>query len=167
MAFYQNRRSPWFDKMSETKQWLDEQKETRHQGENIDRPHTKWAFEDNLMVEIKIIEDPQTPLHVGAGHLPDWLGNKKGLFALDTYHDDLCILRCLAVHLGAHRQYNKRQTRELAAKLFRYSNHPAWGRRIHKGHFPLLENNFQQGIAGYEVDDEGNFSLKKLPSRFE
>ena len=77
------------------------------------------------MVEIKIIEDPQAPLHVGAGRLPDWLRNKKGLLALDTYPDDLCILRCLAVHLGAHRQYNERQTRELAAKLFRYANHPA------------------------------------------
>lgn len=96
--------------------------ETRRQGENIDRPDTKWAFEDNLTVEIKIIEDPQAPLHVGAGRLPDWFRNKKGLA---LYPDDLCILTCLAVHLGAHRQYNKRQTRELAAKLFRYANHPA------------------------------------------
>ena len=93
--------------------------ETRRQGENIDRPDTKWAFEDNLIVEIKIIEDPQAPLHVGAGRLPDLFQNKNGLLALDTYPDDLCILRCLAVHLGAYRQYNKRQTCELAAKLFR------------------------------------------------
>ena len=131
------------------------------------RPDTKWAFEDNLIVEIKIIEDPQAPSHVGAGRLPDWFRNKKCLLALDMYPDDLCILRCLAVHLGARRQYNKRQTRELTAKLFRSANHPAWGRKIHKGHFPLLENYFQQGIVGYEVNDEGHFSLKNLPSRFE
>ena len=75
--------------------WLEEQEE---KGENIDRPNTKWAFEDHLVDEIKIIEDPRAPLHVGAGSLPDWLRNKKGLLALDTYPDDFCIFRCLAVH---------------------------------------------------------------------
>jgi len=49
---------------------LEEQEE---KGEHIDRPDTKWAFEDHLVDEIKIIEDPQAPLHFGAGSLPDWL----------------------------------------------------------------------------------------------
>ena len=41
------------------------------------------------------------------------------------------------------------------------------GTRVHKGHFPLIDNHFQQGIAGYEVDEEGTFSLKYLPSCFD
>ena len=56
-AFHNNHRSPLFDKMSEARQWLEEQEEIRREGENIDRPNTKWSFEENLMVMIKIIED--------------------------------------------------------------------------------------------------------------
>ena len=85
MAYYKNHRSPWFDQMSEARQWLEEQEEIRWEGENIDRPGAKWSFEDNLMVEKNIFEDSQTPLHVGVGRLPDWLRNKKDLLALDTY----------------------------------------------------------------------------------
>ena len=44
--------------------WLKEQEENRLKGENIDRPNTKWAFEDHLVDEINIIQDPQAPLHV-------------------------------------------------------------------------------------------------------
>ena len=40
------------------------------------------------MVEVKIIEDLQAPLHIGAGRLPDWLRNKKGLLPLDKYADE-------------------------------------------------------------------------------
>ena len=29
-------------------------------------------------------------------------------------------------------------------------------------HFPLIENHFQQGIVGYEVDKEGIFGLRYL-----
>ena len=38
-------------------------------GEKIEAPTTKWLFEDDLMVEIKVIENSQAPLHVGAGFL--------------------------------------------------------------------------------------------------
>ena len=132
--------------MSEARQWLEEQEEIRWEGENIDRPGAKWSFEDNLMVEKNIFEDSQAPLHVGVGRLPEWLRNKKDLLALDTYADELCISRCLAVYRGAHRQFNTRQTRELAASFF--NNHRIRGVRIHKGHFSLIRNYFQQGIAG-------------------
>ena len=67
---------------------------------------------------MKIIAHPEAPLHVGVGRLPDWLRNKKGMLSLDTYADDLCILRCIAVHRGAHCVYNTRQTRELAVSVF-------------------------------------------------
>lgn len=73
-------------------------KEERLDSENIESPYTKYAFEGYLMVEVKWIEDPQQPLQVGAGLLPDWLRHKKGTFALDNYDDQLCIFRCIAVH---------------------------------------------------------------------
>ena len=41
MGYYQNRRSPWFERLPEARRWLEEQEENRLQGENIDRPDTK------------------------------------------------------------------------------------------------------------------------------
>ena len=57
--------------MSQARLWLEEQEENRLKSENIQRPDTKWVFEANLMIEVKIIEDLQAALHVGAGRLPD------------------------------------------------------------------------------------------------
>ena len=53
--------------MAEAKKWLEEKEENRDHGENIDHPNTKWSFEETLMVEIKIVEDPRAPLDVGVG----------------------------------------------------------------------------------------------------
>lgn len=77
MAYYQNKRSPRFERISQARQWSEEQEENRLQGEKIECLNTKRRFEKNLMVEVKIVEDPEAPLHVGAGRLPDWLRNKK------------------------------------------------------------------------------------------
>lgn len=65
------RGTQWLIIKLEARGWLEEQEENLLQGEDVDRPNTKWSYEDNLMVEIKIIEDPQAPLHVGARGLPD------------------------------------------------------------------------------------------------
>ena len=82
MAYYKNHRSPRFEKMSEVRQWLEGQEKIRHKGENIDHRGRKWSFEGNyLTVEMKVIEDPQAALHVGAGHLPDWLQNQKACWS--------------------------------------------------------------------------------------
>lgn len=84
-----------------------------------ERPNTKWRFEKNLMVEVKIVEDPQAPLHVGAGRLPDWLRNKKDLLALvDMDANEFCIIRCIAVDQGAHPVLNTRRTRESFRSFF-------------------------------------------------
>ena len=150
--------------MSEARLWLEEQEENRLKSENIQRPDTKWVFEANLMIEVKIIEDLQAALHVGAGRLPDWLRNKRSLLALDKYTDVLCIFICIAVHQGANRVRNKRKTRKLAASFFDKHRVRGW---TYKGHFSLIQNHFQQGIAGYEIDAEGALALKYLPSRFD
>ena len=150
--------------MSEARLWLEEQEENRLQSENIERPDTKWVFEANLMVEVKIIEDLQAALHVGAERLPDWLRNKRGLLALDKYADELRIFICIALHQGAHRVRNTRKTLKLAASFF--DKHRVRG-PMYKRHFPLIQNHFQQGIAGYEIDAEGAFALKYLASRFD
>lgn len=137
MAYYKNHRIPRFEKLSEVRQWLEGQEKIRHKDENIDHPDRKWSFEGSyLTVEMKVIEDPQAALHVGAGHLPDWLQNKKNLLELDMYDNNLCIFRSIAVHQGSHQVYNIRQMNDLASSIFN-NNVIRWD-PLHKGHFPLI-----------------------------
>ena len=55
MIYYTNRSSHWFARLSQTQAWLKEQDELRLQGENIDRPDTKWVFEKHLFIDLKVI----------------------------------------------------------------------------------------------------------------
>ena len=143
-VYYKNTNSHWFSKLSQTKLWLQEQEELRLQGERIDRPNTKWVFESTVFVDLKVILDRQ-PLQIGLDRLPDWLRNKRGVISLDTFDDDLCVFRCLAVHLGAD------------------SN----GNVITLQQFHLLERHFKQGIAAYTVTDDGDFVLSYTPSHYD
>ena len=104
-------------------------------------------------------------MRVGVGLLPNWLQHKKGLIALDQYDDELCVFRCIAVHQGAHHRFNTKRARELAESFF--AAHDIPNQKITQRHFPLIEKYFQQGIAAYEINEEGKFALKYLPSRFD
>ena len=112
-----NTNSPWMDRLSKTKAWLQEQEELRFQGAQIDRPNTKWIFQRHMLVDLKVILDRQ-PLQIRLGQLPDWLQNKHEVISLDTYNNNLCIFRCMAVHQGADRRFHTRRARELAQSFF-------------------------------------------------
>ena len=56
-VWYKNINSPWFPRLSETQAWLQEQENIRLQGENIDRPSTKWGFQRHVFVDLKAILD--------------------------------------------------------------------------------------------------------------
>lgn len=71
MAYYQDKR------ISQARQWLEEQEENRLQGEKIERPNTKWRFEKNLMVEVKIVEDPQSTFACWSGALARLASKQK------------------------------------------------------------------------------------------
>ena len=159
MVYYTNTNSPWFGTLSQTKEWLQKQEELRLQGEKIDRPNTKWVFERHLFIDLKVILDRQ-PLQIGLGWLPDWIRNKREVISLDTFNDNLCIFRCMAVHRGANKQFNTRRTRELAQSFF--AAHPKLT-AITSQQFHLLERHFKQGIASYSVTNEGDFVLSYTP----
>ena len=99
-----NPASPWFDKLSQSKQWLGELEESRLQ-QDIQRPDTKWVFEKFVSVDLKAVLDRQ-PLQIGLGRLPPWLRNKHQVIALDKYADALCLFRCMAVFAGARPDKN-------------------------------------------------------------
>ena len=154
--------SPWLDTLTASKNWVKQQEELRF--ENQRRPNTQWAYEKTLMIYVKVILDRQ-PLRIGFGRLPDWLRNKKRVIPLDTFRDNLCLFRCIAVHWGAHVRRNIRRTRELAEAFF--AQHPGLRNRLTDRHLPLLEKHFKQGIAAYTVHPNGDFVLTHLPANYD
>ena len=104
------------------------------------------------------------PLFLGLGRLPDWLRNKHGVLSLDTYEDNLCLFRCIAVHQGATPRRNMRKTRELENSFF--TQRPDLRNRLTDKHLSLLEKHFKQGIAAYEVQPNGDFILTHVPANY-
>ena len=57
-------------------------------------------------------------LLMGCGPLPDWLRNKRCIYALDTIDDNLCVWRCLAIYKRLARgEKNRVQERNRNAAL--------------------------------------------------
>ena len=103
-----------------TREWLQKKEESRLNTDKIERPNTKWSFAGWLQVEVKAVRSKQPML--GNGQLPDWLRNKRGLFALDTYNDNLCLFRCIAVHRGKRPDRCTEKAIELGKKFWVGSN---------------------------------------------
>ena len=116
------------------------------------------------MVYVKVILDHH-PLFLGHGLLPAWLRNKRGVFSLDTYRDNRCLFRCIAVHWGAHARDNMRKTRALEKSFF--AQRPGLRNRLTARHLPLLEKHFKQGIAAYTVQPNGAFVMTHLPANYD
>ena len=68
-----------------------------------------------VQVEVKAIMTNQ-PL-LGTGQLPDWLRQKKGVYALDTFDDNLCLFRCIAVHQGTRPDRCTEKAQQLAREF--------------------------------------------------
>ena len=163
MDFYQViGTSRWFETLAASQAWVSQQEELRL--ENQRRPNTQWSYEKTQMVYVKVILD-RHPLFLGLGRLPDWLRNKRGVLSLDTYRDNRCLFRCIAVHWGAHVRDNMRKTRELEEAFF--AQRPGLRNRLTDKHLPLLEKHFKQGIAAYTVQPNGDFVLAHLPAHYD
>ena len=163
LSYYQNLgSSPWLGTLTASQNWVKQQEELRL--ENQRRPNTQWAYEKTLMLYVKVILD-RPPLFLGLGRLPDWLRNKHEILSLDTFRDNLCLFRCIAVYRGAHVRDNIRRTRELAEAFF--AQRPGLRNRLTDKHLPSLEKHFKQGIAAYTVQPNGDFLLTHLPANYD
>ena len=121
MVFYkQQKGSPWINNFAEAERWLNEQENNRLSLDNIDRPNTKWTFIKFSNIEVKAVIDNQPML--GTGPLPDWLRNLahgRKMVSLDTYGDDMCLWRCIAVYKGARPDRCTQSARQLARGFFK------------------------------------------------
>ena len=88
------------------KEWLTEKDAMRLDMANLPRPNTKWRFQRWVQVEVKAILVEQ--LLLVQGLLPDWLRNKRDLYALDTFDDNMCLFRCIAAPWSKTRPLYKR-----------------------------------------------------------
>ena len=121
MVFYkQQKGSPWINNFAEAERWLNEQENNRLTLDNIDRPNTKWTFIKFSNIEVKAVIENQPML--GTGPLPDWLRNLshgRKMVSLDTYGDDMCLWRCVAVYKGALPDRCTQSARQLARGFFK------------------------------------------------
>ena len=128
ITYYQNKGSPWMKTYADAEEWITAREEIRLDPDNTERPDTKWIFESHFNVDVKVVLDRQ-PL-MGTGPLPDWLHKqanterKQAMVALDSYRDNLCLWRCIAVHKGARSDRSTEAARNLAKSFYKLKNTP-------------------------------------------
>ena len=129
LTFYQNEKgSRWVKKLEDAEKWLRERESERLEVDRIERPDTKWIFDHYYAVDVKVVLDRQ-PL-MGTGPLPDWLRNRahaargQAMVALDTYRDNMCLWRCIAVHRGARPDRSTKAAQGLVKSFFKLRDTP-------------------------------------------
>lgn len=98
--------------------WLNQQ-------ENAQMSNTKWVFVTFFNVEVNVVLDRQ-PLS-GKEPLPAWLRNlshSRAKVGLDTFADNLCLWRCIAINQGARPDRSTQAARELAKSYLKLRTAP-------------------------------------------
>jgi len=107
--------APFIRENDEAEQYLEDQERRRLEMAGVEKPNSKWSFLRFHKVDVKVILT-RSPL-LGSGLLPDWLRNLArghSIVSLDTFNDNLCLWRCIAVHKGARVDRCTKKAREMA-----------------------------------------------------
>jgi len=148
ILYYKNHGSPWINRLAEVEEWLSEEETKRLDHDKIERPTTKWEFVSFFNVDLKVVIDRE-PL-MGTGPLPDWLRNLAhggAMAALDTYKDNLCLWRCIAVHRGARVDRSTKPARGLAKSFFKLKTLPTDCPKTSLDELEKVERHLNQGTA--------------------
>ena len=146
--YYTNKGSPWMKTYGEAENWLINMEAKRLDADSIERPNTKWIFDGHFNVDVKIVLDRQ-PL-IGTGPLPDWLRNlahNRSMVALDTYRDNMCLWRCIAVHRGARPDRSTKVAQCLAKSFFNLRNMPTDCSKTSLDELEKVEMHLNKGTA--------------------
>lgn len=111
----------WITQLSEAEAWFKEKEETRLGIDKTERPNTKWVFSCFSNVYEKVVLDDH-PL-LGTVPLSDWLCNLAhcgSMVVLDTYHNNICLWRCIAVHHGPRPDRSTKVAGKLAMSFFKF-----------------------------------------------
>ena len=152
LTFYQaEKRSQRMNKLEDAEKWIRAKEAARLEIDNIERPDTKWIFDHFFAVDVRVVLDRQ-PL-LGTGPLPDWLrkqantGRKQAMVALDTYRDNLCLWRCIAVHKGARSDRSTEAARSLAKSFFKLRETPTNCVKTSLDEIEKVEMHLNKGVA--------------------
>jgi len=148
ILYYTNRGSPWINNLAEAEEWLSEEETKRLDLDKTERPSTKWEFVSFFNVDLKVVLDRE-PL-LGIGPLPDWLRNLAhggAMTALDTYKDNLCLWRCIAVHREARVDRRTKAARGLAKSFYKLKTIPANFAKTSLDELDKVETHLNQGTA--------------------
>ena len=97
---------------------------------------------------MKVVLD-RKPL-LGTGSLPNWLRNlahDRSMVALDTYRDNLCLWRCIAVHRGARFNRSTEAAQGLAKSFSKLKTEPTDCPKTSLDDLQKVENHLNQGVA--------------------
>jgi len=145
---YKNHGSPWINRLAEAEEWLSEEEMKRLDYDKIERPSTKWEFVSFFNIDLKVVLDRQ-PL-LGTGPLPDWLRNlahSRSIVALDTYQDNLCLWRCIAVHQSALPHRSTKAARSLAKSFYKLKAVPSDYPKTSLDKLDKVEGHLNQGAV--------------------
>ena len=135
----------------EAENWLINMEAKHLDADSIERPNTKWIFDGHFNVDVKVVLDRQ-PL-MGTGPLPDWLRNLahaargQAMVALDTYRDNMCLWRCIAVHRGARPDRSTKAAQGLAKSFFKLRNTPTDCSKTSLDELEKVEMHLSKGTA--------------------
>jgi len=104
-------------------------------------------------VKAILVEQPL----LGQGQLPDWLRSKKGLYALDTFDDNMCLFRCTAVHRGVRPDRCKEKAVQLAKQFVGASDQQV--QLLYAVEFTELKK--------VELSEDGTWRLIRQPAHYE
>ena len=114
---------------------------------------------------MKAVLDRQ-PL-LGTGPLPEWLRNLehgRAMIALDTFQDNLCVWRCIAVHQGSRPDRSTQVARGFAASFYKLTTAPNNVPRTSLDELDLIERHFNQGTFSRigSVSEFMSLSVRKV-----
>ena len=150
LTFYQTEKgSRWINKLEDAEKWLGERESERLDVDRIERPDTKWIFDHYYAVDVKVVLDRQ-PL-MGTGPLPDWLRNlargNHAMVTLDTYRDNMCLWRCIAVHRGARPDRSTKVAQGLVKSFFKLRDTPTNCVKTSLDELEKVEMHLNEGTA--------------------
>ena len=122
------------------------------------RPNSDWVCEHVTNATFFLNRIVDHPIGCVGINLPDYVKNNKAIFGLEkdcysktTYNDNLCLFRCLALHLG----------REAAALYAEYTDTPVHAfAGVTLDDLSKVESKFETNVVVYQLVPTGNEKTK-------
>lgn len=123
------------------------------------RPNSKWIFHKFTQYAIEIYRLEHT---IGAPvSLPLYLVNNRAINSLNTFDDNLCFWRCLALQRGCKRiDRSTSQARKLFTEYYKSNDYKNYKGLDYINELTKVENHFKVSVNIYQLHDDKTTTLK-------